>query len=121
LRVAYHDACHLQHAQGIREQPRAVLRRVPGLELLEIPEAELCCGSAGIYNLVEPEPAQALGDRKVGNLLTTGAEVVATSNPGCLLQIRQGLERAGRRLPAVHPVELLDASLGGGLPAALRP
>jgi glycolate oxidase iron-sulfur subunit len=120
FQVAYHDACHLQHAQGIRAQPREVLRRVPGLELLEIPEAELCCGSAGIYNLVEPEPAQALADRKVGNLLSTGAEVVATSNPGCLLQIRQGLERAGRSLPAVHPIELLDASIGGTLPAALR-
>ena len=119
-RTAYHDACHLQHAQGVRAQPRAVLRRIPGLELLEVPESELCCGSAGIYNLVEPEPAQELGDRKVQNVLATCPDLVATSNPGCLLQIRQGLERAGQPLPVVHPIELLDASINGVKPAALQ-
>jgi glycolate oxidase iron-sulfur subunit len=120
LRVAYHDACHLQHAQGIVAQPRAVLRTIPGLEIVEIPEAALCCGSAGIYNLVEPEAAQQLGDRKVQNVLTTGADVLATANPGCLLQIRNGLQRAGHELPLVHPVELLDASIRGVIPMALR-
>jgi glycolate oxidase iron-sulfur subunit len=119
--VAYHDACHLQHAQGIVAQPRAVLRTIPDLEIVEIPEAALCCGSAGIYNLVQPEAARQLGDRKVQNVLTTQADVLATANPGCLLQIRNGLQRAGRDLPLVHPIELLDASIRGVRPAALRP
>ncbi|MBA3946370.1 MAG: 4Fe-4S dicluster domain-containing protein [Herpetosiphonaceae bacterium] len=120
LRVAYHDACHLQHAQGIKLQPRAVLHTIPGLEIAEIEEAAICCGSAGIYNLTEPEPAQQLGDRKVKHVLATGADLIATSNPGCLLQIMNGLERAGHPLPVVHPVELIDASIRGIIPAALR-
>jgi glycolate oxidase iron-sulfur subunit len=119
LRVAYHDACHLQHAQGVRAEPRKVLATIPGLEIREIPEAAICCGSAGVYNLVEPEPAQQLADRKVHHVLSTGAEVLATSNPGCLLQIMHGLQRAGHPMPAVHPVELIDASIRGVLPAAL--
>lgn len=120
LTVAYHDACHLQHAQGVKLEPRKVLRTIPGLEIKEIGEAALCCGSAGIYNLIEPEPAQQLGDRKVQNVLATGADVLATSNPGCLLQIMNGLQRAGKSMPAVHPVELVDASIRGVLPAALQ-
>jgi glycolate oxidase iron-sulfur subunit len=120
LRVAYHDACHLQHAQGVRAQPRAALATIPGLEIREIGEAAICCGSAGIYNLIEPEPAQQLGDRKVQHILATGADVLATSNPGCLLQITNGLARAGHALPAVHPVELIDASIRGVLPRALE-
>ncbi len=120
LTVAYHDACHLQHAQGVREQPRKALRSIPGLQIREIPEAAICCGSAGIYNMVEPEPAQQLADRKVQNVLATGAQVLATSNPGCLLQISNGLKRAGHPMPAVHPVELLDASIRGVMPAALE-
>ncbi len=113
LRVAYHDSCHLQHAQGVRAQPHQVLKAIPQLELLEVPDAALCCGSAGIYNLIEPGPAQELGDRKVLNCLATGADVVVSSNPGCLLQISAGLERAGRRQPVLHLIELLDASLRG--------
>ncbi|GIV97038.1 MAG: glycolate oxidase iron-sulfur subunit [Herpetosiphonaceae bacterium] len=113
IRVAYHDACHLQHAQGIRREPRHVLAAIPGVELIEIPEGVLCCGSAGIYNLVEPEPAQELGDRKVQNILSTNADVVVSSNPGCLLQMRSGLERAGRSVPLLHMVELVDASIRG--------
>lgn len=120
LRVAYHDACHLQHAQGVRAQPRKVLGTIPGLEIREIPEAAICCGSAGVYNLVEPEPAQQLADRKVQHVLSTGADLLATSNPGCLLQIMNGLKRAGHPLPALHPVELVDASIRGVLPAALE-
>ncbi|MCG8347993.1 MAG: 4Fe-4S ferredoxin, partial [Chloroflexales bacterium] len=120
LKVAYHDACHLQHAQQIRSQPRQALQTIPDLKILEIPEAAVCCGSAGIYNLVEPEPARQLGDRKVQHILTTGAEALATSNPGCLLQIMNGLNRAGKPLPAVHPIELVDASIRGVMPAALR-
>ncbi|WP_026370329.1 glycolate oxidase subunit GlcF [Kallotenue papyrolyticum] len=120
LTVAYHDACHLQHAQGVRAEPRAVLSTIPGLEIREIAEAAICCGSAGIYNLVAPEPAQQLADRKVQHVLATGADVLATSNPGCLLQIMNGLRRAGSAMPAVHPVELLDASIRGTLPPALQ-
>jgi glycolate oxidase iron-sulfur subunit len=120
LRVAYHDACHLQHAQGIKLQPRRVLRTIPHLDIAEIGEAAICCGSAGIYNLTEPEPAQQLADRKVQHVLQTRADVLATSNPGCLLQIQNGLRRAGVEMPAVHPVELLDASIRGVVPAALR-
>jgi glycolate oxidase iron-sulfur subunit len=116
LRVAYHDACHLQHAQGVRSAPREVLGTIPGLELLEVPESAICCGSAGIYNMMEPVPAQELGDRKVKNCVGTGAEMIASSNPGCLLQIQAGLARAGQSLPVVHLVELLDASIRG-LPA----
>jgi glycolate oxidase iron-sulfur subunit len=113
LRIAYHDACHLQHAQRIRKQPRDLLREIPGLDLLEVPDSALCCGSAGIYNLIEPEAAQQLGDRKVTNVLSTGAQMVVSSNPGCLMQLRNGLGRAGKPLPARHIVEVLDASIRG--------
>lgn len=113
LRVAYHDACHLQHAQQIKRQPRDLLQEIPGLELLEVPDSALCCGSAGIYNLIEPQAAQQLGDRKVENVLSTGAQIVVSSNPGCLLQLRNGLIRAGKTLPTRHIVEVLDASIRG--------
>ena len=114
LRVAYHDACHLQHAQGVREQPRRLLSSIPGLDVVEIPEASLCCGSAGVYNLLEPDAANELGSRKVENLLTTRAQAVASANPGCLLQLMNGLRRRGlQAMPAFHLVELLDASIQG--------
>jgi glycolate oxidase iron-sulfur subunit len=114
LRIAYHDACHLQHAQGVREQPRRLLNGIPGLEVAEIPEGSLCCGSAGVYNLLQPDTANELGDRKVTNLLTTGAEAVLSANPGCLLQLMNGLRRRGmKEMPAFHMVELLDASIRG--------
>jgi glycolate oxidase iron-sulfur subunit len=113
LRVAYHDACHLQHAQGIRTQPRALLKRIPQLELLEIPEAAICCGSAGIYNLVQPEAAAQLGDRKAGHLNSLDADIVVSANPGCMLQLQSALGRTGRKLPVRHIVELLDASIRG--------
>jgi glycolate oxidase iron-sulfur subunit len=113
VRVAYHDACHLLHGQGISAQPRQVLQSIPALEVLEIPEASLCCGSAGIYNLIEPEPAHALGARKATNIVATGADLVASSNPGCLLQIRTELAQMGQSLPTLHLVELLDASIRG--------
>ena len=111
LRVAYHDACHLAHAQGVRAQPRELLRGIPGLELLEPDEWELCCGSAGIYNLVQPEAAAELGERKARNLLDTGAEAVVAGNPGCALQISAHAERLGRPLPVLHPMELLARSI----------
>ena len=113
LTVAYHDACHLQHAQGVTTQPRTVLASIPELEVLEIPEGGLCCGSAGIYNLVEPEAAQDLGARKVGHVLSTGAEAVVSSNPGCLLQLQSSLAQTKpqRSMPMFHLVELVDASI----------
>src|SRR5262249_34696044 len=86
-RAAYHDACHLAHAQGVRAQPRSLLAAVPGLELVEIPEAEQCCGSAGTYNLTEPEAADRIGARKADNVLATRADLLVTANPGCALQI----------------------------------
>jgi glycolate oxidase iron-sulfur subunit len=113
LRVAYHDACHLQHAQGVRSQPRALLSNIPGLELAEIPEAAICCGSAGIYNLVQPDAANALGTRKAQLISALKADVVATGNPGCLLQLQSSLARQGLRTPVVHMVQLLDASIRG--------
>jgi glycolate oxidase iron-sulfur subunit len=111
LKVAYHDACHLAHAQRVREQPRELLRGIPGIELVEPDEWQLCCGSAGIYNLVQPEAAAELGERKAHNLLDTGAEAVAAGNPGCALQISAHTERLGRPLPVYHPVELLARSI----------
>ena len=111
MKVAYHDACHLAHAQGVREQPRELLRGIPGLELLEPDEWQICCGSAGIYNLVQPEPAAELGERKARNLLDTGAEAVAAGNPGCALQITAHTERLGKPLPVLHPMELLARSI----------
>jgi glycolate oxidase iron-sulfur subunit len=113
LRVAYHDACHLQHAQGVRLQPRTVLGRIPQLDLLEIPEAGICCGSAGIYNLVQPEAATELGDRKASHIAALEADIVVSANPGCLLQLQSALARAGRKLPVRHFIELLDASIRG--------
>lgn len=114
LRVAYHDACHLRHAQGIHEPPRALLAEVPDLVVEDVPEASLCCGSAGVYNLLHPETADELGERKVRNLLSTGAEAVVSANPGCLLQLMSGLRRLGHdEMPTFHMVELLDASIRG--------
>jgi glycolate oxidase iron-sulfur subunit len=109
-RVAYHDACHLGHAQKVRAQPRAVLASIPGVELVDLPEAELCCGSAGIYNLLKPDAAGELGARKAANVRSVEPDVVVTANPGCLLQIGKHLE--GER-PLLHPVQLLDASIRG--------
>jgi glycolate oxidase iron-sulfur subunit len=114
LRVAYHDACHLQHAQGVHDEPRRLLRQIPDLDIAEIPEATLCCGSAGIFNLLQSDTADQLVSRKVDNLISTGAEAVASANPGCLLQLMHGLRRRGlKTMPAFHMVELLDASMRG--------
>jgi glycolate oxidase iron-sulfur subunit len=113
LRVAYHDACHLLHGQRLQRQPRAVLARVPALTVVELPEPEVCCGSAGVYNLLQPAPAQALGERKAAHIIASGAEALTSGNPGCLLQLASALTRAGRPLPVFHPVQLLDASLRG--------
>jgi glycolate oxidase iron-sulfur subunit len=114
LRVAYHDACHLAHAQGVRIAPRELLRGIPQLELLEPADWEICCGSAGIYNLVQPDAAAELGARKAANLVATGADAVAAGNPGCALQIAAHLD--GRDLPIYHPMTLLDHSIRGSRP-----
>lgn len=120
LRVAFHDSCHLQHAQGVRSQPRALLSKIPGLELLEISESPICCGSAGIYNLVQPDAANALGDRKAQLIEALQADVVVTSNPGCLMQLRSSLHRIGQTTPVLHTIQLLDASLRGITPDFLK-
>ena len=108
LRATYHDPCHLAHGQQVRAEPRALLRAVPGLELIELGEAEMCCGSAGLYNLTEPEMAHRLLERKLGHLEATGATTVVTANPGCILQIAAGLAARGRPVEVLHVVEVLD-------------
>jgi glycolate oxidase iron-sulfur subunit len=121
LRVVYHDACHLRHAQGVVSEPRALLDGIPGLQRLEVPaEAEICCGSAGVYNLLHPEPAAELGARKAKLLLASGAEAIAAGNPGCTAQLSRHLRELGRPLPVVHPVELVWRSIQGGRSAAAR-
>jgi glycolate oxidase iron-sulfur subunit len=113
LRVAFQDSCHLKHAQRIEAQPRAALAAIPGLELVEPREQELCCGSAGIYNIVQPDAARELGDRKARRIAETTPDVYASANPGCLVQVTAALRRAGRPLPSLHPIELVDASIRG--------
>jgi glycolate oxidase iron-sulfur subunit len=115
LRVAYHDACHLAHAQGIRAEPRELLRAIPELELLEVAvEREVCCGSAGVYNLLQPDAAAALGARKARHVLDTGAQAIAAGNPGCAAQLDRHLRELGQPLPIVHPVELVWRSIAAG-------
>jgi glycolate oxidase iron-sulfur subunit len=112
-RVVYHDACHLAHAQGVRTQPRALLTAIPGVELLSPAEADICCGSAGIYNLVQPEPATQLGERKARNIAALEPDIIATGNPGCILQIAAAGRRLGHDWKIVHPIELIDRSIKG--------
>ena len=119
LTVAVHDACHLSHAQKIRAQPRALLAGIPGLSLREIEGGEQCCGSAGIYNLVQPASAAEVGARKAGNVRAAGAQLLSSANPGCTLQIQRHLRDLGAQLPAAHPIEILDASIRGASPATL--
>ena len=112
LRVAYHDACHLAHAQGVRSAPRELLRAIPELELVEVgAERDVCCGSAGIYNLVQPEAAAELGARKARHLIDTGAQAIAAGNPGCAAQLDLHLRQLGCPLPIHHPVELVSRSI----------
>lgn len=122
-RVAYHDACHLAQAQGVRSQPRRVLSAIPGLELVELAD-DMCCGSAGIYNLTEPGPAAELGRRKADMVRAARVDAVATANPGCLLQLRRHLadgdDSPASLIPLFHPVELVDASIRGKNPLAPR-
>lgn len=113
LRAVYQDACHLAHAQQIREQPRDLLSSIPGLELVPMNEPEICCGAAGSYNLTEPDMADRLQTRKIENLLATKPDVIVSPNVGCSMQIQWGLKKAGRDIPVVHPMELLDLSYRG--------
>ncbi|HEX6254827.1 MAG TPA: heterodisulfide reductase-related iron-sulfur binding cluster [Euzebyales bacterium] len=114
-RVAYHDACHLSHAQGVRSQPRAALRAIPDLDLVELSEPDICCGSAGIYNLLQPDAASDLGARKAATVAAAAPDALVTSNPGCLLQLRRHLDAD---LPMLHPIQVVDASLRGVNPLA---
>jgi glycolate oxidase iron-sulfur subunit len=113
LTVAYHDACHLAHAQGVRAQPRALLRAIPDLQLVEIADDGTCCGSAGVYNLLQPDAAGELGRRKADAVAATGAQLLVSANPGCSLQITAALAARGQRLPVAHTAEVLDASVRG--------
>ncbi|ROP27767.1 (Fe-S)-binding protein [Couchioplanes caeruleus] len=117
--VAYHDACHLAHAQGIRAQPRELLAGIPELTVREIADPEICCGSAGVWNVLHPEPAAELGERKARNVLATGARLLVTANPGCLMQVAAAVRRLGGEVATAHTAQVLDASLRGLDPAAL--
>ena len=115
LRVAYHDACHLAHAQRIRAEPRALLTAIPGLELVEL-DSDTCCGSAGVHNLLEPESAREIGERKVDSVLAAAPELLVSANPGCTLQIQMLLRERGHDVRTAHPIEVLDASIRGVQP-----
>jgi glycolate oxidase iron-sulfur subunit len=112
-RVAYHDACHLAHAQRVRDEPRALLRSIPGLELVEIPQGDMCCGSAGTYNLFQPESAREIGERKADNVASVKPDLLASANPGCTIQIQSIMRERGTTLPAAHPIEILDVAIRG--------
>jgi glycolate oxidase iron-sulfur subunit len=114
MRVTYHDSCHLAHAQKIRKPPRQVLAAIPGLQLVELPESDWCCGAAGTYNLTQPKMSDELAERKLANIDSTGAEVVAAANAGCILQIAQYARRTGRNLRVAHPIDLLAEAYGNG-------
>ncbi len=113
LKIVYQDACHLLHGQKISLQPRQVLRQIPGVKLTEPIDAALCCGSAGVYNMLQPEVAEDLGQQKVTNLLNTGADLIASANPGCSLQITKHLNLQNKKIEIFHPMELLDYSIRG--------
>jgi glycolate oxidase iron-sulfur subunit len=110
LRAVYQDACHLVHAQRVREQPRDLLAKIPGFEIVPIAEPEICCGAAGSYNLTEPEMSDRLARRKLQNILAADPQAVITGNVGCSMQIQAALRQAGRALWVAHPMELLDLS-----------
>ncbi len=113
VKAAYQDACHLAHSQKVTAAPRALLNGIPDLELAEIPEAGMCCGSAGVYNLLQPEAAHELGERKAASVRSTGARLLISANPGCSLQIASALEAMGQRIVIAHTAEILDASIRG--------
>ena len=111
--MVYQDACHLLHGQKISVQPRQLLRKIPGVKLREPIDAALCCGSAGVYNMLQPEVADELGKQKVQNLINTGADLITSANPGCSLQISKHLKSEGKDIKIMHPMELLDCAIRG--------
>lgn len=113
LKLVYQDACHLRHGQGITQAPRQLLKQIPQVSVMDPIDAELCCGSAGVYNMLQPDIANQLGQMKATNLLNTGATAIASSNPGCALQIQKHLARQGQAVPLMHPIELLDRAIAG--------
>ncbi|MCH7987582.1 MAG: (Fe-S)-binding protein, partial [Planctomycetes bacterium] len=119
IRATYHDACHLAHAQQIRAQPRQLLEMIPGLELVPMPESDICCGAAGSYNLTEADMSDRLADRKLRNILSTDVQAVITGNAGCSLQLQSVLKRSGNPLWVAHPMDILDRSYRG-LPAPVK-
>jgi len=125
LTVTYHDPCHVVHGQKIRRQPRELLAQIPGLQVVDLPESDWCCGSAGLYNLTQPEMADRLLRRKVRHVQSTGAQAVVTANPGCILQIQAGLRAEGSEQPVLHLVEVLDRAYhpagGGPVPSDASP
>ena len=120
-RVTYDEPCHLLHGQSVQAQPRKVLQAIPGLELIELTESEWCCGSAGIYNITQPELSQEILERKMTHIAETDADIVATGNPGCLLQIQLGIQKHGLSMKAMHPVNLLDYAYRGIAPEDFLP
>ena len=112
--VAYHDACHLVHGQKIKQQPRQLLQTIPGITLVNLKEADWCCGSAGIYNITNQEMANTLLQRKMDNIAATGASVIATGNPGCIMQIALGARERGMEIDIVHPIQLIDEAYRAG-------
>jgi glycolate oxidase iron-sulfur subunit len=120
LSVAMQDSCHLRHAQRLPLSSAASLRRIPGLTVIEPAEQDICCGSAGIYNVTQAQAARKLGDRKAAHVVATGAQAYVSANPGCLVQVATALRRAGNPLPALHPIELVDASIRGVPAGRLR-
>lgn len=115
IKATYQDACHIGHAQRIKDQPRDVIKQIPGLEFVEMPESDLCCGSAGIYNLVQPEMSQSLLERKMSNVKQNEVDYLVAGNPGCLLQIQKGIKNNGLNIRTAHPIELLDWSYKGSI------
>ncbi len=115
MAITYQDACHIAHGQRIKEQPRAVIKQIPGLEFIEMPESDLCCGSAGIYNLVQPQMSESLLERKMNNVRQNKVDYLVAGNPGCLLQIQKGIKAEGLNIKTAHPIELLDWSYKGSV------
>jgi glycolate oxidase iron-sulfur subunit len=112
LEVTYHESCHLCHGQKITRQPRELLKMIPGLKLIELPESSWCCGSAGVYNITQPEMSAKLLDRKMGNIAKTGAQCVANGNPGCSVQLEAGVRAKGSDVEIAHPMTLLAKAYG---------
>jgi glycolate oxidase iron-sulfur subunit len=120
IKATYHDACHLRHAQQIAKPPRQLLEMIPGLELVPLPESELCCGAAGSYNLTQPEMAEKLGERKTANIKMTGAQAVFMGNVGCLMQVARHLKKTAPNIWVAHTIDALWASYSGEMPSGLR-